>query len=323
MLDAVRRVPRAAGRRAATSASTPSSMLRDRLAAAGLAAGAARTGPTPCTPPTGGSSAWSARPTTPTRWSRPTTGSWCGTSPRRPAITRITEQAPQPGARQERRGVLPQARGARRGTGPPHRPEGRPCLRLRCTSTTWRASSPRPSCGPPSTRSRNGSCRLRDDPVVPGRPRRHLEPHRGAHGAHARRPPRRRRSGASTGCRRSSATTAPGTSTTWPTGSSRTSWTPTASPTWPPASGTTGSSTGTGAALEAMWPMVGRRDRVRPGPADAAGRDPLGPPRRRHAVELRPADRVLVHLPQPALRHRDRRRSSATSAPTGSCRRPG
>ena len=63
--------------------------------------------------------------------------------------------------------------------------------------------------------------------------------------------------------------------------------------------------------------------RLRARPADAARRDPLGPPRRRHAVDLRPAHRLVVDLPQPALRHRHRRAASATSAPTGSCRPPG
>ena len=47
--------------------------------------------------------------------------------------------------------------------------------------------------------------------------------------------------------------------------------------------------------------------RLRARPADAPRRDPLGPPRRRHAVVVRPAHRVVEHLPQPALRHRARR----------------
>ncbi len=61
--------------------------------------------------------------------------------------------------------------------------------------------------------------------------------------------------------------------------------------------------------------------RLRARPPDRPGRDPLGPPRRRHAVVVRPAHRLVEHLPQPALRHRPRRPSSATSARTGS-RRP-
>ena len=66
-------------------------------------------------------------------------------------------------------------------------------------------------------------------------------------------------------------------------------------------------------------PVAGhrRRHRLRARPPDPAGRDPLGPPRRRHAVVVRPAHRLVVHLPQPPLRHRRGRPSWATSAPTG------
>ena len=46
--------------------------------------------------------------------------------------------------------------------------------------------------------------------------------------------------------------------------------------------------------------------RLRARPPDAARRDPLGPPRRRHPVELRPPHRLELDLPQPPLRHRHR-----------------
>ena len=70
--------------------------------------------------------------------------------------------------------------------------------------------------------------------------------------------------------------------------------------------------------------VAGRRagHRLRARPADAPGRDPLGPPRRRHAVVVRPAHRLVEHLPQPALRHRPRPSCSATSGPTGSSAPP-
>ena len=95
-------------------------------------------------------------------------------------------------------------------------------------------------------------------PVVPRRPRRPVEPRRGGDGARPRRPDRRGRTGLRLAGRPCSGPTAPGTSTTWPTASSRTSSTPTSAPTWPPASGTTGCSPATPASLETMWPVVER-----------------------------------------------------------------
>ena len=82
-------------------------------------------------------------------------------------------------------------------------------------------------------------------PWFPGRPRRPVEPHRGAHGAGARRPLARGGARLRLADVAPSAPTAPGTSTTSRTGSSRTSSTPTSSPTSPPASGTTGCSPAT------------------------------------------------------------------------------
>ena len=71
-----------------------------------------------------------------------------------------------------------------------------------------------------------------------------------------------------------------------------------------------------------MWPVVERGHRLRARPADAAGRDPLGPPRRRHAVVVRPAHRLVVDLPQPALRHRHRRAARPRAARLGAVGRP-
>ena len=58
------------------------SQLVGRLERTGLDRGRAATTPTVCTPPTGGSAVWSARPTTPIRPWPPTTACWCGTSKR-------------------------------------------------------------------------------------------------------------------------------------------------------------------------------------------------------------------------------------------------
>ena len=75
--------------------------------------------------------------------------------------------------------------------------------------------------------------------------------------------------------------------------------------------------------VEAMWPVVEPAIDFVLDLQTPAGRDPLGPPRRRHPVVVRPAHRLVEHLPQPALRHRPRRATSATSGPTGSSARPG
>ena len=62
--------------------------------------------------------------------------------------------------------------------------------------------------------------------------------------------------------------------------------------------------------------------RLRARPADAAGRDHLGPPRRRHAVVVRAAHRLVVDLPLAALRHRPRRAARPRAARLGAVRRP-
>ena len=70
--------------------------------------------------------------------------------------------------------------------------------------------------------------------------------------------------------------------------------------------------------------VAGRRagHRLRARPPDPARRDPLGPPRRRHPVDLRPAHRLVVDLPQPALRHRPRRAARPRAPRLGALRRP-
>ena len=85
---------------------------------------------------------------------------------------------------------------------------------------------------------------------------------------------------------------------------SRTSSTPTSAPTSPPACGTTGCSPATAASSSTMWPVVERAIDFVLSTADAARRDPLGPPRRRHAVVVRAAHRLVVDLPRAALRRR-------------------
>ena len=106
---------------------------------------------------------------------------------------------------------------------------------------------------------------------------------------------------------RCSAPTARGTSTTWPTRIEQDKLDANISPTSPPACGTTGCCTGDRGFVETMWPVVERAIDFVLDLQTPAGRDPLGPPRRRHPVVVRPAHRLVEHLPQPALRHRDRR----------------
>ena len=58
--------------------------------------------------------------------------------------------------------------------------------------------------------------------------------------------------------------------------------------------------------VEAMWPTVEKAIDFVLDLQQPARRDPVGPPRRRHPVELRAPRRLVVDLPQPALRHRHR-----------------
>ena len=158
----------------------------------------------------------------------------------------------------------------------------------------------------------------RHGPVVPRRPRRSVEPRRGGHGPRPRRSPHRGRAclrlaGVGAAARRLVAPVLPGR-----LASSRTSSTPTPSPT---------SRAGVWhhwllfddrGFVESMWPVVERGHRLRARSADATRRDHLGPSRRRHAVVVRPAHRLVEHVPLPALRDRARPSCWATSVPTGS-----
>ena len=112
-------------------------------------------------------------------------------------------------------------------------------------------------------RHRRVAAAHRDDPVVPRRPRRPVEPRRGGHGPRPRRPPRRGRAGLRVARRpaagrRLVAPVLPGRRRAHQ--SSRTSSTPTSAPTSPPACGTTGCCT--------------ERPRLRRG---ASGRSSSGP----------------------------------------------
>ena len=72
------------------------STLERRLRSTGLRADGVPPRPRPALARTGGCAAWSARATTPTRRSRPTTRCWCGTSSRRPFVTRAADRVLSP-----------------------------------------------------------------------------------------------------------------------------------------------------------------------------------------------------------------------------------
>ena len=115
--------------------------------------------------------------------------------------------------------------------------------------------------------------------------------------------------------------TARGTSTTWPTPSSRTSSTPTSC-----AYVATGVwhhwlLFGDAGFVETMWPVVERAIDFVLDLQTPAWRDHLGPPRRRHAVVVRAAHRLVEHLPHRCAARSPSPSSSATSGPTGSCPR--
>ena len=131
---------------------------------------------------------------------------------------------------------------------------------------------------------------------------------------------RRGRAGVRLAGRHVSGPTARGTSTTWPTASSRTSSTPTCAPTSPRACGIGGSCTQRPRVRREPVASGRARHRLRARAADTAWRDPVGPPRRRHPVVVRAARRARRRSATPALRHRASRSCSGTSAPTGSSR---
>ena len=149
-----------------------------------------------------------------------------------------------------------------------------------------------------STPSPSGSCPTGMIPWFPGG---HADPWNHVEAAMALALGGRRargRAGLRVAGRHASGPTARGTSTTWPTGSSRTSSTPTRSPTSPPASGTTGCSPSDRGFLETH--VAGRRPghRVRARPADRRGArssGPATPTARRGRSRCSPARRSICH----------------------------
>ncbi len=132
-----------------------------------------------------------------------TTGCWCGTSTEGPPVTRVSRAAAQPGAGQEPGRLRHQADRPRRvrsrqprqggGTDRPvtHDSIGRPSMPLPEVPGILTAAQ----IGRDRRRHRVVAAAQRHDPLVPGRPRRPVEPRRGGHGPGHRRPPGRRRAG--------------------------------------------------------------------------------------------------------------------------------
>ena len=94
-------------------------------------------------------------------------------------------------------------------------------------------------------------------------------------------------------------------------------------PTWPPACGTTGCSPTTAGFVEAMWPVVEAAidfvlDLQTPRGEILWARHADGTP-----WSLRPAHRLVVDLPQPALRHRHRRAARPRAPRLGALAPPG
>ncbi len=305
LLVAVGRVPRPLRR------GRPRAHLHRRRAAApaartpGSSRAASHHAHAPALARTGGCGARSGRPTTTTRWSKAYHRLLVWDIMKAPAGAPARRAGAQPGARQEPRGLRPQARCGRR--------DGVADRAARPASSTRRPSSPRRSTPSPS-----GSCPTGMIPWFPGG---HADPWNHVEAAMA----------LAVGGRRAEAERAyewlvdiQRDDGAWhqyylaDAHRDRTSSTPTSAPTSPPACGTTGCSPATGASSR-------RCGRWSSGPSTscstlqtAARRDPLGPPRRRHAVDVRPAHRLVVDLPQPALRDRASPSCSATSGPTGS-----
>ena len=248
--------------------------------------------------------------------------------------------AAQPGARQEPRGLLPQAGPSDPLRGSVHR-DRTPRARAtpRSTSRRPRATGASGLVSEslfvdvaelvtarqlPATVDAIAEWQLptRHDPVVPGRPRRPVEPHRGGHGARRSAATARPPSGPTTGCVASSAPTAPGTSTTWPTASSRTSSTPTcvayvAAGVWHhwllPATAASSRRCGRWSSRPSTSCSTCRRPAARSsGPATPTAR------RGRFALLTGSSS----HLPQPALRHRHRRAARPRAPRLGARRRP-
>ena len=262
---------------------------------------------TRCTARTGGCGAWSGPRTTSIPPCVPITGCWSGTSPPRSPVTRVPDRMLNPLLGKEP-GRLPQARP----------PVSRPRRHLDQSLRIGPAGDRRDG----RVDSRRPAAR-RHDPVVRraatairGTTSRRPWPCRSA--AHATTP-----SVPTSGCGRRSVPTAPGTPTTWRTARSRTRRLDTnvcayvATGVWHHFL-----VTGDSGFLEDLWPVIERAiDFVlawqRPG-----GELLWSHRRRRDAGGLRTADRLLLGLLQPALRHRLRRAARSRAPRLGARRRP-
>ena len=306
--------------RAATSASTPRPSCAGSCARVGLEPGDAHHAHALHSPYWWLRCAVDPQHPTTTRWSRRTTASSSGTSPTGPLVTRLAEALLNPvigkslvvyatkPARRRRRAPTPTRRRGR-----PHDPRRRRPAHRRPRST------PRPRPSP------TGSC---PSGMIPWFPGGHADPWNHVEAAMALDlGGRARRGRAGLRVARRPAAARRRLAPVLPRGrrvvrSSRTSSTPTscayvAAGVWHHF--LRHKDTGF---LETLWPTVERAIDFVLDLQTPAGRDPLGPPRRRHAVVVRPAHRLVEHLPLAAVRHRHRRTSSATSGPTGSRRRP-
>ena len=162
----------------------------------------------------------------------------------------------------------------------------------------------------------------RDDPLVPGRALRPVEPRRGRHGADRRRHGRRGRPRLPVARSTPSSPTAAGSTTTWRPASRTPASTPTSAPTWRPGPGTTTSRPATSACLERA--LADGRGRRRLRAALAAGRrvDPVVARPCGTTGGVRAAHRFVLDLPQPPLRDRDRRAPRPGASRLGAGRGP-
>ena len=322
LLGAVGRVPRQRGRPHPHLPRATSSAPGWRGRAACRAAPTTRT---PCTRPTGGSSAPSAWSATP-RSCGPTTGCWSGTSRSGRWLTRTAERLLDPLLRQEPRGLRRQAGGAPRRAAGGRRARTRRAGADRCRALTparllpelpgvltGRPGARRPSPGSPPSRTPTarcpGSAAASSTPGTPSRRRwrstsaaqhdraaaayRWLAGRQRAGRLVGRRVPRRRRSR-----RPPRRATTPATS--------------------PSAPGTAGCSPATSSWSTGCGRPSARGLDLVTAHAAARRRDRLGAATRRHAATTPPCYRQRQPLPGAALRHRAGRRCAARPSPTGS-----
>ena len=283
LLGAVRRVPRAVRARAATCASTGSASCGAKLRGAGLRPGLRPPRPRAPLALLVAALRGRARPTTTTRRCAAYRQVLEWDIVKAPRVTRVDRAAAEPRPRQEPRRLR---HGSRR------------------EPAVSRRDAPRPRRRPHGRRGaghgrqhRRAAAPLRDDPVVPRRPLRPVEPRRDGHGAstspacidEAERAYEWLVAHAATG-------RLAGTTTTSADGVE--SRTPSSTPT-SCAYVATGVwhhwlVTGDRGFVERLWPTVERRHRLGARPADPAGRDRLGPATstaRRGATPCSPARR--------------------------------